>query len=57
MHTLVIVNPGHFHAGLILRRRHAEISRDVYIFSEAAVTIVIILLPPVKKALLQMKMD
>lgn len=35
MHTLVIVNPGHFHAGLILRRRHAEISRDVYIFSEA----------------------
>ena len=35
MYTLVIVNPGHFHAGLILRRRHAEISRDVYIFSEA----------------------
>jgi len=35
MHTLVIVNPGHFHAGLILRRRHADISRDVYIFSEA----------------------
>ena len=29
----------------------------IYIFSEAAVTIVIILLPPVKKALLQMKMD
>ena len=35
MHTLVIVNPGHFHAGLILRRRHADLSRDVYIFSEA----------------------
>ena len=35
MHTLVIVNPGHFHAGLILRRRHENISRDVYIFSEA----------------------
>ncbi len=37
MHTLVIVNPGHFHAGLILRRRHPELSRDVYIFSEAGV--------------------
>lgn len=35
MHTLVIVNPGHFHAGLILRRRHPELSRDVHIFSEA----------------------
>ena len=35
MHTLVIVNPGHFHAGLILRRRHSDLSRDVYIHSEA----------------------
>ncbi len=35
MHTLVIVNPGHFHAGLILRRRHSDLSRDVYIYSEA----------------------
>ena len=34
MHTLVIVNPGHFHAGLVLRRRHPELNRDVYIFSE-----------------------
>ncbi len=35
MHTLMIINPGHFHAGLILRERHPAISRDVYIYSEA----------------------
>ena len=34
MHTLMIINPGHFHAGLILRERHPAISRDVYIYSE-----------------------
>jgi predicted dehydrogenase len=34
MFTLVIINPGHFHAGLVLREMHPEISRDVYIYSE-----------------------
>jgi predicted dehydrogenase len=34
MHTLVIVNPGHFHAGLVLREMHPAISPDVYIYSE-----------------------
>lgn len=35
MHTLVIVNPGHFHAGLVLREMHPAISPDVYIYAEA----------------------
>jgi predicted dehydrogenase len=35
MHTLVIVNPGHFHAGLVLREMHPALSKDVYIYSEA----------------------
>jgi predicted dehydrogenase len=34
MHQLVIVNPGHFHAGLVLRENHPQISKDVYIYSE-----------------------
>lgn len=34
MYTLVIVNPGHFHAGLVLREMHPEISKDVYIYSD-----------------------
>ena len=34
MYTLVIVNPGHFHAGLVLREMHSEISKDVYIYSD-----------------------
>lgn len=35
MHTIVIINPGHFHAGLVLREMHPRISPDVYIYSEA----------------------
>lgn len=34
MHTLVIVAPGHFHAGLVLREMHPAISKDVYIYAE-----------------------
>ncbi len=35
MHTLAIINPGHFHAGLVLREMHPELNKDVYIYSEA----------------------
>lgn len=35
MHTIMIINPGHFHAGLVLREMHPWISPDVYIYSEA----------------------
>ncbi|MFA7231385.1 MAG: putative oxidoreductase C-terminal domain-containing protein [Victivallaceae bacterium] len=35
MHTIVIINPGHFHAGLVLRETHPQLSKDVYIYSEA----------------------
>ncbi len=35
MHTIVIINPGHFHAGLVLRDMHPQITPDVYIYSEA----------------------
>lgn len=35
MHTIMIINPGHFHAGLVLREMHPNISPDVYIYSEA----------------------
>ncbi len=35
MHTIMIINPGHFHAGLVLREMHPDISPDVYIYSEA----------------------
>lgn len=34
MHQLVIINPGHFHAGLVLRESHPQIGKDVYIYSE-----------------------
>lgn len=33
-YTLAIVNPGHFHAGLVLRQKHPKISEQVYIYSE-----------------------
>ena len=33
-HTIVILNPGHFHAALTLRERHRLIDDDVYIFAE-----------------------
>jgi predicted dehydrogenase len=33
-HTLVILNPGHFHAALTLRERHPLIDDDVHVFTE-----------------------
>lgn len=33
-HTLVILNPGHFHAALTLRERHPLIDDDVHVFAE-----------------------
>jgi predicted dehydrogenase len=34
MHTLLILNPGHFHAALVLRESHPSLSDDIYIYSE-----------------------
>ncbi len=34
MHTLVIFNPGHFHAALALRYRHRALSEDVFVYAE-----------------------
>jgi predicted dehydrogenase len=34
MHTLIVVNPGHFHAALSLRERHPKLSDDVYVYAE-----------------------
>ena len=33
-HTLVVLNPGHFHAALTLRKSHPRLSNDVYIYAE-----------------------
>jgi len=33
-HTLVVVNPGHFHAALTLRKRHPRLNDDVYVYAE-----------------------
>ncbi|HXV08058.1 MAG TPA: putative oxidoreductase C-terminal domain-containing protein [Burkholderiales bacterium] len=33
-HTAVVLNPGHFHAALTLRQRHARLSDDVYVYAE-----------------------
>ncbi len=33
-HTLVVLNPGHFHAALTLRKRHPRLNDDVYVYSE-----------------------
>jgi hypothetical protein len=35
MHTLLILNPGHFHAALVLRESHPQLSDDIYVYSEA----------------------
>ena len=35
MHTLLILNPGHFHAALVLRESHPALSRDVFVYSES----------------------
>ena len=34
MHTLLIFNPGHFHAALVLRERHPSLADDIYVYSE-----------------------
>ncbi|UCD82117.1 MAG: hypothetical protein JSW26_12030 [Desulfobacterales bacterium] len=34
MHTLLILNPGHFHAALVLRERHPRLADDIYVYSE-----------------------
>jgi len=34
MHTLLILNPGHFHAALVLREPHPSLSDDIYVYSE-----------------------
>ena len=34
MHTLIVINPGHFHAALTLREMHPDLSKDVYVYSE-----------------------
>ncbi|HYL17626.1 MAG TPA: putative oxidoreductase C-terminal domain-containing protein [Burkholderiales bacterium] len=33
-HTIVVLNPGHFHAGLTLRKSHPRLNEDVYIYTE-----------------------
>jgi len=33
-HTLVILNPGHFHAALTLRERHPLINDDIHVFAQ-----------------------
>jgi putative oxidoreductase-like protein len=33
-HTLVILNPGHFHAALTLRRSHPRLRDDVHVYAE-----------------------
>jgi len=34
MHTLLILNPGHFHAALVLRESHPDLARNIYVYSE-----------------------
>lgn len=34
MHTLVIADPGHFHAALTLRQAHPRLNEDVYVYAE-----------------------
>jgi predicted dehydrogenase len=33
-HTLVVLNPGHFHAALTLRKAHPRLNDDVYVYAE-----------------------
>ena len=35
MHTLLFLNPGHFHAALVLRERHPSLSDDIYVYSRS----------------------
>ena len=34
MHTLIVCNPGHFHAALTLRERHPRLSDEVFLYAE-----------------------
>jgi predicted dehydrogenase len=34
MHTLLILNPGHFHAALVLRERHPSLSDEIFVYAE-----------------------
>ena len=34
MHTILILNPGHFHAALVLRESHPDLAKDVFVYSE-----------------------
>ncbi len=34
MHTILILNPGHFHAALVLRKSHPDLAKDVFVYSE-----------------------
>ena len=34
MHTILILNPGHFHAALVLREPHPRLAGDVYVYAE-----------------------
>ena len=34
MHTILILNPGHFHAALVLRESHPDLAQDVFVYSE-----------------------
>ena len=33
-HTLLIYNPGHFHAALVLREPHPSLSNDIFVYAE-----------------------
>ncbi len=33
-HTLLILNPGHFHAALVLRESHPSLSGEIFVYSE-----------------------
>jgi hypothetical protein len=35
MHTLLILNPGHFHAALVLREPHPNLSDNIHVYAEA----------------------
>ena len=34
MHTILILNPGHFHAALVLRKSHPDLAKDVFVYAE-----------------------
>ena len=34
MHTLLILNPGHFHGALVLREAHPDLTDDIYVYAQ-----------------------